>query len=59
MSSTFVLAQRPEGAEPVDGVSFLDCDVAGAVRIGRDAAEPGAAMTRMPRPTSVSAAPTR
>ena len=28
-----------EGAEPVDGVTFLDCDVAEAVRIGLDAAD--------------------
>jgi hypothetical protein len=35
----FVLTHHPEDAEPVDGVTFLDCDVAEAVRIGLDAAD--------------------
>jgi hypothetical protein len=35
----FVLTDHPEDAEPVDGVTFLDCDVAEAVRIGLDAAD--------------------
>jgi hypothetical protein len=35
----FVLTHHPEDEEPVDGVTFLDCDVAEAVRIGLDAAD--------------------
>ena len=35
----FVLTDHPEGAGPVDGVTFLDCDVAEAVRIGLDAGD--------------------
>ena len=34
----FVLTHHPEDAEPADGVTFLDCDVAEAVRIGLEAA---------------------
>ena len=34
----FVLTHHPEDAQPVDGVTFLTCDVAEAVRIGLDAA---------------------
>jgi hypothetical protein len=30
----FVLTHHPEDAQPVDGVTFLSCDVAEAVRIG-------------------------
>lgn len=35
----FVLTHHPEDAEPAHGVTFLDCDVAEAVRIGLEAAE--------------------
>jgi dihydrofolate reductase len=35
----FVLTHHPEDAEPAHGVTFLDCDVAEAVRIGLKAAE--------------------
>lgn len=34
----FVLTHHPEDAPPTDGVTFLSCDVAEAIRIGRDAA---------------------
>jgi len=34
----FVLTHHPEDAEPADGVTFLDCDVAEAVQIAREAA---------------------
>jgi dihydrofolate reductase len=34
----FVLTHHPEDAGPGDGVTFLSCDVAEAVRIGLDAA---------------------
>jgi dihydrofolate reductase len=34
----FVLTHHPEDATPVDGVTFLDCDAAEAVRIGLEAA---------------------
>jgi dihydrofolate reductase len=34
----FVLTHHPEDAQQVDGVSFLNCDVAEAVRIGLEAA---------------------
>ncbi|OLZ62342.1 deaminase [Streptomyces sp. IMTB 2501] len=34
----FVLTHHPEGTQPADGVTFLRCDVAEAVRIGLDAA---------------------
>jgi dihydrofolate reductase len=34
----FVLTSHPEDAEPADGVTFLGCDVAEAVRIGLEAA---------------------
>jgi dihydrofolate reductase len=33
-----VLTHHPEDAEPAEGVTFLNCDVAEAVRIGLDAA---------------------
>ena len=36
---TFVLTHHPEDAQPANGVTFLDCDVAEAVRIGLEAAE--------------------
>lgn len=35
---TFVLTHHPDDAEPAPGVTFLDCDVAEAVRIALDAA---------------------
>ena len=35
----FVLTHHPEDAEPADGVTFLSCDVAEAVRIGLEAAD--------------------
>ncbi|MET0811917.1 MAG: dihydrofolate reductase family protein [Microbacterium sp.] len=35
---TFVLTHHPEDAAPSPGVTFLDCDVADAVRIAREAA---------------------
>ena len=35
---TFVLTHHPEDAAPADGVTFLSCDVAEAVRIGLAAA---------------------
>ncbi len=35
---TFVLTHHPEDAAPADGVTFLSCDVAEAVRIGLEAA---------------------
>jgi dihydrofolate reductase len=34
----FVLTHHPEDAQPVSGVTFLNCDVAEAVRIGLEAA---------------------
>jgi len=34
----FVLTHHPEDAQPADGVTFLSCDVAEAVRIGLEAA---------------------
>ena len=34
----FVLTHHPEDATPADGVTFLDCDPAEAVRIGLEAA---------------------
>ena len=34
----FVLTHHPEDAHPADGVTFLNCDVAEAVRIGLEAA---------------------
>lgn len=34
----FVLTHHPDDATPVDGVTFLSCDVAEAVRIAREAA---------------------
>ncbi|WP_242902819.1 dihydrofolate reductase family protein [Actinomadura terrae] len=34
----FVLTHHPEDARPAEGVTFLNCDVAEAVRIGLDAA---------------------
>ncbi|MFI7708929.1 dihydrofolate reductase family protein [Nonomuraea sp. NPDC049480] len=34
----FVLTHHPEDATPADGVTFLNCDVAEAVRIGLEAA---------------------
>ena len=34
----FVLTHHPEDAEPADGVTFLNCDPAEAVRIAREAA---------------------
>ncbi len=36
--SVFVLTHHPEDAQPADGVTFLSCDVAEAVRIGLEAA---------------------
>ena len=36
---TFVLTHHPEDAAPADGVTFLSCDVAEAVRIGLEAAK--------------------
>ena len=36
--SIFVLTHHPEDATPADGVTFLDCDPAEAVRIGLEAA---------------------
>ena len=33
-----VLTHHPEDAQPADGVTFLSCDVAEAVRIGLKAA---------------------
>ena len=35
----FVLTHHPEDAQPADGVTFLSCDVAEAVRIGLEAAD--------------------
>ncbi|GAB3650609.1 dihydrofolate reductase family protein [Glycomyces tarimensis] len=35
----FILTHRPEDAAPAEGVTFLDCDVAEAVRIGLEAAD--------------------
>jgi dihydrofolate reductase len=35
----FVLTHHPEDAEPTDGVTFLNCDVAEAVRVGLRAAD--------------------
>lgn len=37
----FVLTHHPEDAQPADGVTFLSCDVAEAVRIGLEAAGGG------------------
>jgi dihydrofolate reductase len=37
----FVLTHHPEDATPADGVTFLSCDVAEAVRLGLRAAEGG------------------
>lgn len=34
----FVLTHHPEDAEPVEGATFLDCDVAEAARIALQAA---------------------
>ena len=34
----FVLTHHPEDAEPTEGITFLSCDVAEAVRIGLEAA---------------------
>jgi dihydrofolate reductase len=34
----FVLTHHPQDATPADGVTFLDCDVAEAVRLGLEAA---------------------
>ena len=34
----FVLTHRPEDATPAEGVTFLNCDPAEAVRIGLEAA---------------------
>jgi dihydrofolate reductase len=34
----FVLTHHPEDAQPANGVTFLSCDVAEAVRIGLEAA---------------------
>lgn len=34
----FILTHHPEDAEPAEGVTFLDCDPADAVRIGLEAA---------------------
>ena len=36
--AVFVLTHHPEDAPPADGVTFLSCDVAEAVRIGLEAA---------------------
>jgi dihydrofolate reductase len=36
----FVLTHHPEDAAPADRVTFLDCDVAEALRIAKDAAGP-------------------
>lgn len=36
--SVFVLTHHPEDARPAEGVTFLSCDVAEAVRIGLEAA---------------------
>ncbi|MEV0757741.1 dihydrofolate reductase family protein [Streptosporangium sp. NPDC050280] len=36
--ATFVLTHHPEDAEPAEGVTFLSCDLAEAVRIGLAAA---------------------
>jgi hypothetical protein len=33
----FVLTNHPEDAQPADGVTFLNCDVAEAVRVGCNA----------------------
>jgi dihydrofolate reductase len=35
----FVLTHHPDDAQPTDGVTFLSCDVAEAVRIGLEAAD--------------------
>jgi hypothetical protein len=35
----FVLTNHPEDVDAVEGVTFLNCDVAEAVRIGLDAAD--------------------
>jgi dihydrofolate reductase len=35
----FVLTHHPEDAEPTEGITFLSCDVAEAVRIGLQAAD--------------------
>jgi dihydrofolate reductase len=35
----FVLTHHPEDAQPAEGVTFLNCDVAEAVRIGLEAAD--------------------
>jgi dihydrofolate reductase len=35
----FVLTHHPDDAQPAEGVTFLSCDVAEAVRIGLDAAD--------------------
>ncbi|MEV2273607.1 dihydrofolate reductase family protein [Nonomuraea africana] len=35
----FILTHHPEDATPADGVTFLNCDVAEAVRIGLEAAD--------------------
>ena len=46
----FVLTQHPEDAQPANGVTFLSCDVAEAVRIGLGA--PAARTSRSSRPRS-------
>ena len=46
----FVLTHHPEDAQSADGVTFLSCDVAGAVRIGLGA--PAARTSRSSRPRS-------
>ena len=35
----FVLTHHPQNAQPTEGVTFLDCDLAEAVRIGLEAAD--------------------
>ncbi|MET9678669.1 hypothetical protein [Streptomyces coeruleorubidus] len=42
----FVLTHHPEDAQPTPGVTFLNCDVAEAVRIAREAARKAAADVR-------------
>jgi dihydrofolate reductase len=38
VGQVFVLTHHPEDATPADNVTFLDCDLAEAVRIGLEAA---------------------
>ena len=45
----FVLTHHPEDAQPADGVTFLSCDVAEAVRIGLEAAGGGNLEVSRPR----------